>query len=67
VRGKAPRHEAIVNRRELMNKRFVVSLLATLILASVYPAEAGQPKAIASALFSLAVRCLRPLTGFEED
>jgi len=27
-----------------MNKRFVVSLLATLILASVYLAEAGQPK-----------------------
>jgi putative tryptophan/tyrosine transport system substrate-binding protein len=44
VRGEAPRHEAIVNRRELMNKRFVVSLLATLILASVYLAEARQPK-----------------------
>ena len=27
-----------------MNKRFVVSLLATLFLASVYPAEAAQPK-----------------------
>jgi putative tryptophan/tyrosine transport system substrate-binding protein len=27
-----------------MNRRFVVSLLATLILASVYPGEAGQPK-----------------------
>jgi putative ABC transport system substrate-binding protein len=27
-----------------MNKRFVASLLATLVLASVYPAEAGQPK-----------------------
>jgi putative ABC transport system substrate-binding protein len=44
VRGEAPRHEAIVNRRELMNRRFVVSLLATLILASVYLAEAGQAK-----------------------
>jgi len=38
------RQWAIVNGRKFVNRKLVISLLGTLFLASVYPAEAGQAK-----------------------